>query len=169
MSGRAACPPVRTEDLPVRNQTPRGSSDFLGHVPGLGLTSHLSARARAPGPDDLPAVCPLGLDTCLPPPWSSEHLRGRQLPFSEPRARPEEGQAGVRPVGAEETLGLSRPFGEAGHRPCLIQTWSLLSLPFPLTSVSPGPTEAAGVMRTDKSPGRPALSTGPRRGENLGQ
>lgn len=41
---------MHTRTWPCGTRRPKGSSDLLGRVPGLGLTSHLSARARAPGP-----------------------------------------------------------------------------------------------------------------------
>lgn len=59
--------------------------------------------------DDLTAVCPLGLDACPHP--SPRPLLGAlntclaASPLLRALGLAEEGQAGVRPVGAEETLG----------------------------------------------------------------
>lgn len=69
----------------------------------------------------------------------------------------------MRPVGPEETLGLSRPFWGAGHGPCLVQTWSLLSLPFPLSLC---PLQAAGATEDRQAP---SAEHGPVRETRVGE
>lgn len=130
--GRAPCP-GRAGGLPAcGTRLPECSRDY----PGASPRPHFPSVSGGEGSVTLVTSQQSALWAWTSDPPSSERgLRGRQLPFSEPL--PEEGQAGVRPVGAEETLGLlSRPCWEAGHVPCHIQIWFLLSLPFPLMSLS---------------------------------